>query len=168
MELVNSGIMRVKVLCWISISVLLFGGCKHAQYSYQPTQTVAANPQMVFLTFSIEADSLKGNQITLVDTKIVEGKLKAVDKNDNFSNRVVVKQLNDLQQELSSSTVDHPLIKRVEYANDQGVFDSKMVHLKKGEFFIRTAFHPETTFIRVEEIVDNKNIGAVTFKINDK
>lgn len=168
MELVNPGIMQTKVLCWILLSVLLFGGCKQAQYSYQPTvQPVAVNPQMIFLTFSIKMDTLKGSQITLVDKQIVEGKLKAVHEDYTFQNRLVVKQLNNLQQELSTSTVDHPLIKRVEYADDQGILDSKIVNLKVGEFFIRTTLHQETVFIRVEEVIDNKNVAVVTFKIKE-
>lgn len=153
---------------WFFVGAFFVGGCMHTRHTYQPAfDPIIINPKMIFLTFSIKADSLRGNQINLIDKKVVDGKPKSEPENSYLQNRVVIKQLNAQQQDLSIFSIDHPLLKKVEYLNDQGSFETKALNLKEAEFFVRTSLNENAKFIRVDEIVNNKNSASVTFKIKD-
>ena len=150
----------------VVMMLLLLMACQSTHYSYQPLpEAVPVNPNMIFLTFSVEQDSLQKSKINLIKQKIVEGKLKVEQVHSNLGDRLVVKQLDDQQQELASCSVDHPLHKRVEYANDQGILSSKVVILTKADFFIRVTLHDQARFIQVDEMVDGKTISNALFNI---
>lgn len=167
MEPVNPDVMS-RVAHWLFVGAFFVVGCMHTRYTYQPAiDPIISNPKMIFLTFSIKTDSLKGNQINLIDTKIVDGKPKSEPENSSLENRVVVKQLNEQQQDLSICSIDHPLLKKVEYLSDQSSFETKTINLREAEFFVRTSLNENAKFIRVEEIIDNKNIAFATFKIKE-
>ena len=139
----------------------LLSTCKQVKHSYQPAATSVNDiEEMVFLTFSIKTDSLNRNHIRLIEKKIVTGKLKSPPENSNLPDRIVVKLLNREKQELSVCSIDHPLLKRAEYPNGQGGFESKTVTLKEAEFFIRIMLYPKTEYIKVDDVISNLSTSS--------
>lgn len=122
---------------------------------------------LVFLTFVMRNDSTSGKGVELIGKTIVHQKLKSDPQNSTAPNRVWVSQLTSSGDKLSSIALDHPLFKRVEFANDQGQFQSKEVTLKDAEFFARVTLFTQTEYIQVEEELLGKITYTTKFKLRD-
>lgn len=148
------------------LMLLAFVSCKTA--SVKPGQ-MAKDPVegLVFLTFTMRNDTVSGKEIRLTGKTIVHEKLKAVTPDSNSSNRLVITQLNSTGKKLSSVAVGHPLFRRVEFANDQGQFQSKEVKLTDAEFFVRVTLYAETEYIQAEEELSGKITYTTKFKLRD-
>lgn len=131
------------------------------------TETKDPIEGLVFLTFVMRADSTSGTFIELIGKTIVHQKLKFDPPNSIAANRVWVSQLTRSGEKLSSVALDHPLFKRVEFANDQGQFQSKEVILKDAEFFARVTLFAQTEYIQVEEELSGRIAYTQKFKLRD-
>lgn len=122
---------------------------------------------LVFLTFDMHEDSASGTTVDMIAKTIVHQKLKSDPPNSTAPNRVWISQLTGSGEKLSSVALDHPLFKRVEFANDQGQFQSKEVILTDTEFFARVTLFTQTEYIQVEEELLGKITYSVKFKFRD-
>lgn len=124
---------------------------------------------MVFLTFVMKNDSIvgTGKRIDLIAKTIINQKLKSDPQPSTAPNRLLIRQLDATENTLSMVPVDHPLFRRVEYADEKGEFVSKIVKLADAEFFARVTLFSETQFIQVEEEVSGKIIFTAKFNIRD-
>jgi hypothetical protein len=140
--------------------------CKTASV---PSSTEKDDPVegLVFLTFIMRDDSISGKGIELIGKTIVHQKLKSDPQNSTASSRVWVSQLASSGDKLSSVALDHPLFKRVEFADDQGQFQSKEIILKDAEFFARVTLFTQTEYIQVEEELSGKIVYTNKFKFRD-
>jgi hypothetical protein len=121
---------------------------------------------LIFLTFVMHTDSAS-RKIDLMGKTIVHQKLRSDPPNSSAPNRVWIRQVTSSGEKLSSVALDHPLFKRVEFANDQGQFQSKEVILKDAEFFARVTLFARTEYILVEEELAGKITYSVKFKLRD-
>lgn len=146
--------------------LLILVSCKPA-----PVQTKAEKKDsiegLIFLTFVMRTDSASERRVELMSKTIIHQKLKSDPQNSPAINRVWVRQLAASGNTLSSVALDHPLFKRVEFADDQGHLQSKEVTLKDAEFFARVTLFAETEYIRVEEELSGKITYSVKFKLRD-
>jgi hypothetical protein len=122
---------------------------------------------LVFLTFGMHQDSVSGRAVELIGKTIVHQKLKSDPQNSTASNRVWISQIARSGNKLASVALDHPLFRRVEFANDQGYFQSKEITLKDAEFFARVTLFAQTEYILVEEELSGKIVYSVNFKLRD-
>jgi hypothetical protein len=122
---------------------------------------------LVFLTFGMREDSASGTAVDMIAKTIVHQKLKSDPRNSAAPNRVWISQLTGSGEKLSSVALDHPLFRRVEFANDQGQFQSKEVTLKNAEFFVRVTLFAQTEYIQVEEELLGRITYSVKFKFRD-
>jgi hypothetical protein len=122
---------------------------------------------LIFLTFVMHSDSVSGKSIELIGKTIIHQKLKSDPLNSTTQNRVWVSQLTSSGKKLSSVALDHPLFKHVEFADDQGQFQSKEVTLKDAEFFARVTLFAQTEYIQVEEELSGRIAYTAKFKIRD-
>lgn len=131
--------------------------------------TVKGDPVegLVFLTFTMRNDTVSGKEIRLTGKMIVHEKLKAAVYGSDSPNRLVITQLNSSGKKLSSVAVDHPLFRRVEFANDQGQFQSKEIKLTDAEFFVRVTLYAETEYIQAEEELSGTITYTTKFKLRD-
>lgn len=129
-------------------------------------ETVDPVEGMVFLSF-VMRDSASGKSVELTGKTIVHQRLKADPPNSTAANRIWISQLAASGIKLSSVALNHPLFKRVEFANDQGTFESKEITLREAEFFARVTLFRQTEYIRVEEELQGVITYVVTFKLRD-
>lgn len=122
---------------------------------------------LVFLTFNMRADSISGKAVNLTNKTIVHQKLKSDPHNSEMANRLWISQLTSSGQKLSSVAIDHPLFKRVEFADDRGQFHSKELTLKEAEFFVRVTLYGQTEYIQVEEELAGKIAYSVKFNLRN-
>lgn len=122
---------------------------------------------MVFLTFRMRADSLPGERIELISTTVVQQKLKTDPESSTARNRLHVQQLDASGNRLMHTAIDHPLLKRAEYPDENGEFVSRMLKLREAEFFLRVTLYGETKFIQVEEDMGGSITFTTKFNIRD-
>lgn len=154
-------------VCMIAVSGLLLG-CKIAAPG---TGKIDAQQDpvegMVFLTFSMRNDSISGKEIRLISKIIVPQKQKFDPVNADAPNKLIINQTNDSGKILSTTAVDHPLLRRVELADDEGKFQSRNLFLKEAEFAVRVTLYRETEYIQVTEELNGKVAYSTKFKIRD-
>lgn len=63
------------------------------------------------------------------------------------------------------TALDHPLFRRVEFADEQGQFQSREIKLKDAEFFARVTLYQETEYILVEEELAGKITYTTKFSV---
>ncbi len=112
-------------------------------------------------------DSVSQKTVELVGKTIIHQKLKSDPQNSKASSKVWVNQLTRTGEKLSAVALDHPLFKRVEFANDQGQFESKEITLQDAEFFARVTLFAQTEYIQVEEELMGKITYSAKFKLRD-
>ncbi|MFN8336167.1 MAG: hypothetical protein U0U09_13640 [Cyclobacteriaceae bacterium] len=156
--------MRTVVI--VGILSLMLTSCKTV--SVQPdTGNIDPVEGLVFLLFVMRSDSLAGKELKLVSKTIVNQKLKSAPPDSDSPNRLLITQLSSSGKKLSSVALDHPLFKRVEYANDQGQFQSKDVKLKEAEFFVRVTLFRDTEYILAKEELSGKITWSAKLKLRD-
>ena len=155
-----------RILCVLIVGSVAMVACKTTavQATTEPKDPIEG---LVFLTFVMRSDSASGSFIDLIGKTIVHQKLKSDPPNSTASNRVWVSQLTRSGEKLSSVALDHPLFKRVEFANDQGQFQSKEITLQDAEFFARVTLFAQTEYIQVEEELSGRIAYSVKFKFRN-
>lgn len=142
--------------------------CNQKQQAYQsPLPQPAAGAGMIFLSFKMTADSVNGNRLELLSKIVVRERLVTEPENSEAADRIIVSQLANTKEIVTSVAVEHPLKRRVEIANDQGIIQSREIILQQAEFFVRVTLQPQTEYIRVTEIVANKTMSETTFNLKD-
>jgi hypothetical protein len=153
----------------LAVVLVVIGGwsCKvpsHASYQYEEPE--AKNPissEIAFLSFKIREDTTGTSVIHLLDKRVIEGEgnLKKEVYDSQANNKLIIKQLDSQKKEVVKLSIDHPLLKVVEFVNESNSFETKFVKLEEAEFFIRIILHPKTMYIDIEEVRDDK-IGMST------
>ena len=157
---------RIRIFLSVLVMLLIFVSCKNASVK---SGSVAKDPVegLVFLTFTMRNDTVSGKEIRLTGKTIVHEKLKVAVFSSDSPNRLLITQLNSAGKKLSSVAVDHPLFRRVEFANDQGQFQSKEIKLTDAEFFVRVTLYAETEYIQAEEELSGTITYTTKFKLRD-
>lgn len=156
----------LRLLCLSTTLSFALASCKSTVIQTPPEKKDPIEG-LVFLTFVMHEDSVSGRAVELIGKTVVHQKLKSDPPNSIASNRVWISQLNGSGSKLSSVALDHPLFKRVEFANDQGQFQSKEVILKDAEFFARVTLFAETEYIQVEEELSGRIAYTKKFNLRD-
>ena len=128
--------------------LLSFAACKTKQDSS------ALPPRIIFLNYNITKEAEGAVNIEFINTVITEGKLKEETSDDKNSKNGDLRllQVNAKLEPLHSITVSNPLVKNVEYLDESGAFQRKIIDLESAEFSVRTQLNYQTKFIIIEEI----------------
>lgn len=160
----------MKTFAILSVIVVsgFLAGCKSTILSGEkvPVETDPVEG-MLFLTFNMRNDSISGKEIKLISKIIVTQKLKLDPVNVETPNRLIIRQTDGSDKILSFVVVDHPLFRRVEFADDKGKFHSKNLTLTEGEFAARVTLYRETEYIQVVEELNGAVMYTTKFKIRD-
>lgn len=137
-----------KALILISVIFLLsVGACRSKKDAALP-------PRIVFLNYSVAKESDGAIKIEFINKIITEGKLKqnlSNKKNPEFGDLKII-QINSKSKPIQSITVTNPLVKNVEYADESGQLNRKIIELESTQFSIRMQMHPLTKFVVIEQI----------------
>ncbi len=153
---------------FLIVGLVLLMGCRTPKpaYTYQQPQKIKKLPdEFVILTFRIQTDSTSSTRIDLLDKHIIQGIVKQVDDNSQAENRLSIKQEDINRKVLAELSIDHPLIKYVEYVNGAKEFETKLVRQRETEFFVRLELKPLTTYIRIDELRDGNETLLTHLKI---
>ncbi len=129
---------------------------KHSPFTHRADQA-----QILFFNLSIRKVEQK-SEVRLVETKVVDGLIKKdFPKESDYQNYQLLCSFLDQNQEVIKQTaVDHPLYKNYEFQNGNGQLQTKMVYAEEGQFTLRTQLTKDMRQLQIEEILDN---GKMTF-----
>ena len=151
------------LLLLIMISILM--SCNPAKHTYSsdPVGT-KATPKILFLNYQISRDSTKTNySAQLINTILKDGTIK-VDQQHNEQaeiNDLELLVLDRNQQIISHRYIPNPLDKSVEYVNNAGQFERKMIHLDSAQFSIRLQIEPGASSILLNRFIGDDNEGTL-------
>jgi hypothetical protein len=150
----------------LAFLLLLLAACRTAKHSDQPhSEVVAPPPEMIFLSFRIHRDSA-GSNITLLQKKVVDGKIKGEPQRTDNSDHLVISIVAKNHQVLNSQKIVHPLFRDVEVTNAKGEFERKNVTLTQAEFFVRMRLPEGSESVLVEEFIGNKRINSAEYQLD--
>jgi hypothetical protein len=142
-------------LIYVILFITLVTGCisrKNQLDSNSKHDEVPMSPQLIFINY--KATKSKGNliRIELINKKIVDGNLKKGDSRESISSEMNFKcvQLDENTIVIDSLYISNPLIKDVEYVNDDGSLSKKRIELDSAEFSVRLQLNHRTKFISLK------------------
>lgn len=146
----------------IGIIVLVFSlslftscmGTKNTTDLKKSKEQTAHIPQIIFLNYSLERDSLEVYHVELINTILAPGTLKptihhnSTGKTGDF--RCLIMDAN--KQTISFIIVPDPLTRRIEYQQDNGSLTSKQIQLDRAEFSVRMQLDSASRYIAIDRI----------------
>lgn len=155
---------------WILLlASLAFYCCHSARHTYQPLEPQATeSPKMIFLSFSIQADSSGKNIISLISKKEVDGATKVKPQVTASPNHLIISLLDKSGGTKGEEVIEHPLLREVEYTNEKNEFTSKALNLKNAEFFVRMKLPESADRVQVTEVINQKKVNQVEFPLKIK
>jgi hypothetical protein len=112
--------------------------------------------KLIFINFIITKDSAQDHStIDITQVKITDGSIKKKNLPDIYQHayqnelKCVIEDNNE--KKIHETIVEHPLIRRSEYALEDGNIGIKDIILKKAVFFIRCDYSPQMKYVRVFE-----------------
>lgn len=141
------------------IIAAFFVSCKvnSGQYQDGDSITVTANKlRIIFLTYNIQIDENGGDEkVELVQKIVTEGSIKKrspAEENGKIGDLLCV-QLGNNKEKINQILIENPLIKTVEYADQQGNLTKKEIKLDHVQFSLRVQLAQDTKYIVIEKIM---------------
>jgi hypothetical protein len=109
------------------------------------------DPGILFLTFHTD-----GKSVTLKESATVPGTLKQPRQSPGL-NDLEYKALSSDLSVLFQGYINNPLVKRIEYADNQGQLKTKIIELPESDFTLRIIDHQDMKHIDFYRVVDRSN-----------
>ncbi|MBQ0788342.1 MAG: hypothetical protein KBT69_12625 [Oceanihabitans sp.] len=129
---------------------------------------VVIPPKIIFLNYVLVKNARDEKSITLINQIKTEGKLKGKPESIENTNPgdleyiLLDKNFNAIEKH----ALKNPLKKTVEFVNDFGNFEKRIVDLDRVEFTLRIQLQPEAKHIVISEITNTTYIKHSTTKID--
>lgn len=139
--------------CWLCLMALASVSCTslHSGTSSGISAEQKPNPRIVFLMMRMTRDSLSGSStVELAKKTVKEGLLKHQRSSWNPEREYLSIEVLEEGRQPFSFSMEHPLLKQVEYEKDKELV-SKQIRLDKGEFFIRLQTHGAAAVVNLYE-----------------
>ena len=120
--------------------------------------TIDTNPKLIFLNYTISKNEDGEKSITLIDKKIVDGKLRNKGSKYIKSGKIgdlVSEQLDENKNTLYKQAIANPFIKSIEVTTDSLTLKKQIVSIKQTPLNLRLQLDVETKFIRLTEVIDS-------------
>ena len=146
--------MKTKSILFIAV-LFLFMACRTAAIDavVQQNSAISEVPKIAFITYEVSKEVDHKITINLIDVTMAEGNLKPQnDRATSVKGNYEFIQLDQSDNQLDVRIMDNPLIQSVEYVNELGQMERKMMTFTKKEAFIRVQLHPQTKYILLQEI----------------
>jgi len=165
MDQKKTGLMSL--LCLLALIILSCNPSKKTIDTFLPDNKTGESPKILFLNYILSRDSTKTiYEAQLISMIIREGTIKADRNQSSQSGRndleILVQDRN--QQIISHHHIPNPLDRSVEYVNDDGQFERKMINLDSAQFSVRLQIEPGASFILLQRITDEEKEGTVLLK----
>lgn len=158
----------MKIVTYAIALTLTIGllSCASTLQASEEEPTVLEAPQLLFLNYEMKTYGNK-KSISLINQVTTDGRLKQhTDYNPN-------PDLGDLEcvildkdsNILKTYSIKNPLLKIVEYINDSGHFEKKILNLDYAQFSLKLQLNAKAAYAVIHEINPNGNIKLKTTKI---
>ncbi|GAB1856351.1 hypothetical protein MHTCC0001_11860 [Flavobacteriaceae bacterium MHTCC 0001] len=112
------------------------------------------NPKIVFLNYNIKKNTSGTVSAKLLNSKHVEGKLKApkkqiIEKGD--TDDLICAQLDASSRVISATFIHNPLKKTIEYIDESKRLSASQIKLDSTQFMVRIQLFPETRYISLSQ-----------------
>jgi hypothetical protein len=126
-----------------------------------------STPQIIFMNFELSKQEDGRIKADLINTIITEGKIKG-SKYTGKEMRIgdlVCKGLDKNNNVIQNLSYNNPMLKTIEYVNDEGQLGKKQISLDKVQFTVRMQLNPNTKSIALEQVAQKNSISLITFEI---
>ncbi|MBF8150345.1 hypothetical protein ITJ86_10595 [Winogradskyella sp. F6397] len=129
-------------------------------------QQITTPPKLLFLNYKINQEDTK-KTITLINQITTDGKLKI---KDAYNKSATIGDLECLILDedfntLETYSIKNPLKKTIEFINDSGKFEKKILALDSVQFSLKLQLHPKSKYAVINEIKETETIKHITTKI---
>ena len=141
-----------------------------------PKNTLSSDPngnkveetsKILFLDYQLTRDSTRTNyNAQLINMIIREGIIKDVmnDKDQAVKDDLELLVLDKYQQTMKRRFIPNPLDRSVEFVNDAGQLEHKMLHLDSVQFSVRLQIEPGASSILLNRFIGNDTEGRLLLK----
>lgn len=155
--------IRITYLLTLLIALL---SCASKQHIVTEEEPIITQPKLLFLNFEItKLNDIKS--VSLINQIKTDGKLKGHTSEDtkgdigDLEYLILDKDLNQLEKHY----IKNPLKKVIEFINDSGNFEKKMLDLDRSEFSLKLQLKPKAEYIVINEITSEGITKLNTTKI---
>lgn len=119
------------------------------------------NPKLIFLNYSVEKleNDSNSKNIQFISKIVIDGKLKTkpnVNINEGLIGDLVCKQLDQSSNTLQAVLIKNPLVKLVEYADENKELKMQKIELDKAVISLRLQLYANTKYISISNFNDKK------------
>ncbi|WP_179319232.1 hypothetical protein [Winogradskyella helgolandensis] len=127
---------------------------------------IETQPKLLFLNYKIEKLEEK-KTISLINQIKTDGKLKetVLSRNNTTIADLECIILDEDLIVLDTYSIKNPLKKTVEFINDSGEFEKKILDLDNVQFSLKLQLRPKSKYVVINEITDSEIIKHITTKI---
>ena len=142
--------------------------CAPQQHIITPNSLEAAPSEILFLNYEIIKVMYDQKDIRLINQITSKGTLKSVPKKvSHVSDGDLEYTLLDKdRQKIASYIIKNPLQKTIEYVNDFGHFEKKIIDLNSAQFSIRIQRPIHAKYIAITELTTPKSIHTLITELD--
>jgi len=137
--------------------LLVVMACASTQEVIENDPKIELQPKLLFLNYKISKTSKGEKNIALINQKITDGKLKntsKVDEKTSFGDLECI-SLDENFNELDKHSIKNPLVKIVEFINDLGNFEKRIIKLDSAQFALRLQLQSKVKYISISELTQS-------------
>ena len=157
----------INISFFLAILFIISSCASKQQITSEETQIIP-KPKLLFLNYKISKPTNEEKTIVLINQLVTDGKLK------NKSTVEGKLSLGDLEytlldadfNEIEKNSIKNPLIKIVEFINDLGNFEKKIIALDSAQFSLKLQLPSKAKHIVISELTNNSIKKYITTKIN--
>ena len=123
--------------------------------------------RILFLDYQLARDTTTNTyNAQLINMIIRDGKIKETSNNSTQAEKddLELLVLDGNQQIMTQRIIPNPLDRSVEFVNDAGQLESKMIHLDSAQFNVRLQFEADANSILLNRFTGNANEGILLLK----
>jgi hypothetical protein len=149
------------------LSIILVMSCASKQQIIENDIEIEQYPKLLFLNYTINKGENGEKTIALINQKTTDGKLKNKSEKKektSFGDLECITLDKDLNQ-IGLHAIKNPLKKIVEYINDFGNFEKKILDLDSAQFSIRLQLQSKVKYVRISELTKEGTKKHITTEI---
>lgn len=152
--------MSVKIIA--SLGVFLFCCCKTRQAVVIQEVTIDTQPKILFISYKFQR-----GELIFVNKIITKGKLKnkGLLPLDAKYGDLLLKQVDKHDKLLATEVIRNPRFRTIEYVDDEGFLQKKVVRVEEAEVNIRVMLEAETRKLIMEEHTEDQALLLNTIQI---
>ncbi|OFY47894.1 MAG: hypothetical protein A2X22_08870 [Bacteroidetes bacterium GWF2_49_14] len=154
--------MAIRMVFSVFIILTAIAGCKPWQSEVSHSTPVKPGPQ-IFVLF-LKADLADGNQtlVHLVGSQTAPGDLKKPGRT-SFICPTRIEIRDSSNRILESGFIEHPLIERLEFSDDNQEINLRVLRRESADFVIRTTYYAQAGYFRI--ISENPDYPTINSNI---